>query len=69
MLHFVWFRGDEYYTAVRMFGVPDFIHIGFDLRARRDIAPGDTVVFAKGEWDQEPRKFSFNDINEEGYFT
>jgi len=69
MLHFVWFRGDEYYAAVQTFGVPDFIHIGFDLRARRDIAPGDRVVFAKGEHDQEPRKFSFNDINEEGYFT
>lgn len=59
-VHFVWFRGDEYLSAVRVWGQPDFIHMGWDTRARREIADGDTVVFAKGAHDQQhyPRIFS-----------
>lgn len=67
-VHFVGFRGDEFNRAKRVFGKPDFIHPGWDLRARREIAPGDTVVFARGDHDQPPRRMSFNDINE-GEFT
>ena len=63
-LHFVGFRGDEYLRACRVFGTPDFIHQGWDLRARREIADGDIIVFAKGEYDQEPSPRSFNDLNE-----
>ena len=63
-MHFVGFRGDEYVRALRVFGEPDFIHRGWDLRAQREIAPGDTVVFATGSYDQEPRKRSFNDLDE-----
>lgn len=64
LLHFVGFRGDEYVCALRTFGEPDFIHRGWDLRAQRELAPGDTVVFATGSCDQEPRKRSFNDLDE-----
>lgn len=64
MLHFVGFRGDEYTRALRVFGTPDFIHRGWDLRAQREIAEGDTVVFAKGSFDQPPRRQSFNDLDE-----
>lgn len=63
-LHFVGFKDDRFLNAVRVFGQPDFIHRGWDLRAAREIAPDDTVVFAKGSFDQEPRKRSFNDLNE-----
>lgn len=64
MLHFVGFRGDEYVRACRVFGTPDFIHRGWDLRAKREIAPDDTVIFATGSFDQEPRVRSYNDLDE-----
>lgn len=64
-VHFVGFSGDEYLSAVRAFGEPDFIHRGWDLRARREIADGDLVVFAKGEYYQEPRHKSYDDIREQ----
>lgn len=63
-VHFVWFRGDEYLSAVRAFGPPDFIHYGWDRRAQRDIAEGDLIVFAKGAHDQAVRDRNFDDINE-----
>lgn len=63
-LHFVGFRGDEYWSARRIWGRPAFFHIGWDLRAQREIAPGDVVVFAKGDASQEPRARSFPDIIE-----
>jgi len=64
VIHFVGFRGEEFWSAVRVWGRPDFIHRGWDLRARREIAPEDTVVFAKGEFGKEPRLQSFDDITE-----
>jgi hypothetical protein len=65
-VHFVGFRGDEYTRACRTFGSPDFIHRGWDLRAQREIATGDIVVFATGSFDQVPRRQSFNDLDEKG---
>lgn len=35
--HFVGFRDDRCWSAVRAFGRPDFIHIGWDRRARHEI--------------------------------
>lgn len=52
VVHFVGFRGEEYWSAVRVFGLPDFVHMGWDRRAQRDVAPEDTVVFAKGSPDK-----------------
>jgi hypothetical protein len=49
---------------VRLFGQPDFIHPDWDLRAFREIAPGDTVVFANGDHTQAPRNKSYSDIKE-----
>ena len=46
--HFVGFRGDEYHSAVKIFGEPNFFHRVFDIRAKADIIEGDTVVFANG---------------------
>ena len=64
MIHFVGFRDDRYTTAVRLFGLPDFIHRGWDMRAQREIVPGDVIVFASGCARQEPRRKSFNDLDE-----
>jgi hypothetical protein len=64
LIHFVGFRDDRYHAAVKAFGPPDFIHHGWDLRARREIAEGDLIVFADGPHDQAPRVKSFDDIRE-----
>jgi hypothetical protein len=47
IVHFVGFRGDEYTRACRIWGKPHYVHYVWDRRAQRDIAPCDTVVFAK----------------------
>ena len=62
--HFVGFRGDEYTTAVRLWGRPHFIYMGWDTRARREIQDGDLVVFATGDADQVPREKNWPDLNE-----
>lgn len=65
MVHFVGFRDDRYWNAVRTWGRPDFVHITFDRYAAQDMAPCDTVVFAKDDWTQEPRSFSGPDLVED----
>lgn len=49
-VHFVGFRGNEYISAVRAFGRPDFFHRTHDVRMVRggELAPHDVVVFANG---------------------
>lgn len=37
-LHFVGFKDDRYWNAVKVFGVPDFYHRIFDQRAKQDRA-------------------------------
>lgn len=64
-LHFIGFRGDEYPRAVRIFGVPDFIHIGWDRWARMEILPGDVAVFARGSAENEPLPYGFPDVRED----
>lgn len=63
-VHFVGFRGDEYLSAVRVWGKPSFIHMSWDPRAQREIAEGDTVVFAKGNEDQPLKKYNSPDTLE-----
>lgn len=63
-LHFVGFRGDEYRSAVRVWGVPDFYHHVNDRRQRREIATVDTVVFANG-CEARPARFNGADIIEQ----
>jgi hypothetical protein len=64
-IHFVGFRGDEYHSAVRIFGEPDFIHRYWDVRALGDVDPdNDVVVFARQkDWDniKTPRVQAFDD--------
>lgn len=67
-VHFVGFRDERYYRAVRVFGQPDFIHMSWDRRAQRDIAENDTVVFAKGTSEQEPGRYNSSDIIEDNHY-
>lgn len=60
-VHFVGFRGEEYWSARRIWGRPDFFHRHWDHRVPGDVAPGDTVVFAKGNEFYRPTPFTFND--------
>ena len=62
-VHFVGFRGDEYWSAVRVWGKPDFFHRTWDHRAAYggEIAPWDVVVFARGSAADQPCPYSFND--------
>jgi hypothetical protein len=48
-LHFVGFKDDRYWNAVAVFGVPDFYHRIWDVRARQEVVEGDIAVFANGD--------------------
>lgn len=63
-IHFVGFRDDRYWSAWRVWGVPSFVHRVWDKRARREIADDDVVVFATGDWQQEPKEHNGRDLNE-----
>ena len=63
-VHFIGFRGDEYTTAVRVFGQPGFIHRNWDVRVKHggEYDPAvDMLVFAKGDENDVPNKYPFND--------
>lgn len=60
-LHFVGFKGDEYWRAQAVFGKPDFVHRQNDGRFRQELAPGDEVVFANGAEERPSLTYSYND--------
>jgi hypothetical protein len=62
-VHFVGFRGEEYHSAVNAFGLPDFVHRVWDTRAELEVAPHDTVVFAKYQ-DKAASPYSYDDSNQ-----
>jgi len=64
-LHFVAFRGEEYWSAVKVWGRPGFIHRRWDLRALRDIADEDIVIFAAGTAEDPPAEKNGDDLREE----
>ncbi len=63
LVHFVGFRGEEYQSAVRVWGLPDVYHFVWDQRAQREIARCDTVVFAKYD-PASPSPFNYDDSNQ-----
>jgi hypothetical protein len=63
-VHFVGFRDERYWNAVRVYGKPDVIHRVWDKRALREIGPTDTVVFADGDYTQDYSKYNSDDIDE-----
>lgn len=63
-LHFVRFddnHGRQFWSAVQIFGRPHFMHRKWDQRAHREIADGDTIVFAKGDETQPVSQFNGDD--------
>lgn len=63
-IHFVRFPSlsdQRFQNATLAFGPPDFLHRHWDQRARREIADGDLVVFAKGDADQPVVPFNGSD--------
>lgn len=65
-VHFVGFRDDRYWSAVKVWGLPEYIHAGWDLRARRELADCDIIVFADLPADAAPRVRSYSDLREDG---
>ena len=61
-IHFVGFKGEEFFSAVRVWGLPDFVHRWKDDRFKHggEVHPNDLVVFANGE-ETKVRKYTFND--------
>ena len=61
-VHFVGFRGDEYRSAVKVWGKPDFFHRVFDERVifGGEVGDDDIIIFANGA-DKRYKKFTFND--------
>ena len=60
-LHFVGFKDERVYTAIAVFGRPDFWHRIWDARAKAEIAEGDVAVFASGTSDDMVKPVAFND--------
>lgn len=60
-IHFVGFKGDEYYLATQVFGEPDFIHRQNDGRFRSMMLDGDEAVFANGAEVPSSSVYSFDD--------
>lgn len=63
-IHFVGFSSDEFTSAVRVFGKPDFFHKFWDVRAQQEVQEGDVVVFARSkDWNRiaEPKQQAFDD--------
>ena len=63
-IHFIGFRGDEFISAIKVWGRPDFFHRVWDVRAQQEIAPGDTAIFARGTDRDTPTKWTFDDSRE-----
>ena len=61
MWHFVGFKNDRYYNAIKVFGKPDFIHRRWDVRATHEVCDGDVVVFADGDEYSPVDPFAFDD--------
>ena len=60
-VHFIGFRGEEYLSAVLVFGQPDFIHKWHDRRMYGDIGDGDVLVFANKETEDHIRHHTWQD--------
>ncbi len=60
-IHFVGFTGDDYYRAIRVWGLPDYIHRYNDSRFISEYQPGDLVIFANGAESRYRARFAHND--------
>lgn len=55
-VHFVGFRGEEYWSAVRIWGKPHYTHPQADFRMIGDMGPEDIVIFGPKAFNV-PRKW------------
>lgn len=55
-LHFVGFRGEEYWSAVRIWGKPDYTWPQATFQILGDCAPADTVIFGPSAFNK-PKKW------------
>lgn len=61
-VHFIGFKDNtQFNRAIQVFGVPDFIHRKWDVRARQEVVNGDTAVFATGNVTDKAVHPSFDD--------
>ena len=63
-LHFVGFRdGSQFWRAMQVFGIPDFIHVADDARFRfgGELDSLDTVVYATGNEHSLMKEFTVDD--------
>ncbi len=60
-IHFIGFRGEEYISAVKVWGVPDFYHVIHDGRCHEEIDyENDIVIFANG-YENKFSNIAYND--------
>ncbi len=64
IVHFISFRGEEYWSAVKVWGKPHYIHMGWDMRAQREIDEGDLIIFAQGSEADQPKIHNYPDTKE-----
>lgn len=60
LVHFVGFKDERYWAAVKVWGRPDFYHRLWDVRATREIVVGDVVVFCNGDERDVPSVYSWD---------
>lgn len=60
-IHFIGFKNDRYWNAVKVFGKPDFYHRYWDDRAQSMIVDDDIAIFADGDDSKIPQMYSFDD--------
>lgn len=64
-LHFVGFKDDRYWNAIKTFGLPDFYHRNWDARAKQEIGPDDVAIFAVGDETIAPKSISWDDSQQD----
>lgn len=64
-VHYVGFRDDRIWNALKIWGGPRFYHRRWDRRAQRDIGPNDVVIFATGDEHQPLVRANGDDLIEE----
>ena len=61
-VHFVGFRHDsEYWSAVAVWGRPNFIHLIHDHRMYGDVGEGDIIVLGSKATEEKISQFSWQD--------
>jgi hypothetical protein len=60
-MHFVGFKDDRVFAALKVFGPPDFWHRKWDKRAVDEVVPGDWCVFADGDENSKVDPYGFDD--------